>query len=101
MTLFGKEPAKEMELEDRERQLRSRELDLDFEKQELGIKDDKSKLEKNEFELKEKIKKLNELETEFQHHGPDIIRLAISKKFRRGMIGTKEHELINSRAGFS
>ncbi|KAK4868696.1 hypothetical protein LT330_006898 [Penicillium expansum] len=109
--MFGKEPAKEMELEDRERQLRSRELDLDFEKhklrieqrkaelekQELVIKHDKSELEKNEFELKEKIKKLNELETEFQHHGPDIIRLAISKKFRRGMIGTKEHELTQGK----
>lgn len=113
--------AKEIELQDRERQLRRRELDLDlekhelriehgkaelekhelvlqqrrmeFEKQELGIEQDKAKLEKNESKLKETIKKLEDIETEFNSDGPDIIRLAISKNFKRGMTGTKEHEL--------
>ncbi|KAJ6185423.1 hypothetical protein N7519_006724 [Penicillium mononematosum] len=100
----------EAEFQDRERELRNRELELErekrelklqqskveLEKQELRFKDDKAELEKKETELKEKIAKLEELETEFQKHGPDIIRLAISKKFRRGMIGTKEHELRQS-----
>lgn len=113
--------AKEIELQDREHQLRRRELDLDlekhelrikhgkaelekhelalqkrkmeFEKQELGIEQDKAKLEKNESKLKETIEKLKDIETEFKSNGPDIIRLAISKKFKRGMTGTKEHEL--------
>ncbi|KGO63523.1 hypothetical protein PITC_049050 [Penicillium italicum] len=107
MTNFGKQPMTEMGLEDRERQLRSRELDLDFErhefrieqrkteleKQELRTQHEKAELEKKESELKKKIEKLKELETEFQQNGPDIIRLEISKKFRRGMIGTKEEEL--------
>ncbi|KAJ5853449.1 hypothetical protein N7534_005992 [Penicillium rubens] len=86
----------EDEFQDRKRELRSRELELEIEKQELRFEHDKAGLEKKEAELKEKIAKLEKLETEFQEHGPDIIRLAISKKFRRGMIGTKEHELRQS-----
>ncbi|OQE24826.1 hypothetical protein PENFLA_c009G00230 [Penicillium flavigenum] len=110
----------EAEFQDRTRELRNRELELErgkhefklqqslvelekheliveqrktvIEKQELRFKDDKAELEKKETELKERIAKLEELEAEFQEHGPDIIKLAISKKFRRGMIGTKEHE---------
>ncbi|CAI7590556.1 unnamed protein product [Penicillium viridicatum] len=113
--------AKEIELQDRERQLRRRELDVDLEKHELRIRhdkdelekhedalqqrkielekqefkieQDKAKLKKNESELKERIEKLKDIETQFNWDAPDIIRLAISKKFRRGMIGTKEHKL--------
>ncbi|CAG8206251.1 unnamed protein product [Penicillium nalgiovense] len=100
----------EAEFQDRKRELRNRELELErekhelklqqskveLEKQQLRFNDDKAELEKTETELKEKIAKLEELETKFQEHGPDIIRLAISKKFKRGMIGTKEHELRQS-----
>ncbi|CRL28119.1 unnamed protein product [Penicillium camemberti] len=115
--------AKEIELQDRERQLRRRELDFElekqefrmehdkaelekkelalqqrkkeFEKQEVGLEQDKVKLEKSESKLKEAIDKLKNVETELNldGHGPDLIRLAISKKFKRGMTGTKEHEL--------
>ncbi|KAJ6131903.1 hypothetical protein N7471_007118 [Penicillium samsonianum] len=121
MSNLSNQTAKEIELQDRERQLRRRELELDYEKHELKlehskaelekhelrikqrkvelekhelrVKQDKGELEKNEVKLKDKIEKLNELETELRNNGPDIIRLAISKKFRRGMIGTKEREL--------
>ncbi|OQD70967.1 hypothetical protein PENPOL_c001G05469 [Penicillium polonicum] len=113
--------AKEIELQDRERQLRRRELDVDLgkhelrighneaelekhevalqqrkmelEKQELKIEQDKAKLETKESILKERIEKLKDIETQFNWDAPDIIRLAISKRFRRGMIGTKEHKL--------
>ncbi|KAJ5979352.1 hypothetical protein N7501_002694 [Penicillium viridicatum] len=113
--------AKEIELQDRERRLRRRELDVDLgkhelrighnkaeleqqevalqqrkmelEKQELKIEQDKAKLEKNESQLKERVEKLKDIETQFNWDAPDIIRLAISRRFRRGMIGTKEHNL--------
>jgi hypothetical protein len=114
----------EAEFQDRKRELRNRELELEcekqelklqqskaelekhelrveqrkteIEKQELRLQDDKAELEKKENELKKKIAQLEQLETKFQENGPDIIRLAISKKFRRGMIGTREHELRQS-----
>ncbi|CAG8900334.1 unnamed protein product [Penicillium egyptiacum] len=117
--------AKEIELQTREGQLRNRELELEREKhelqlqrskaevenyelrierrkaefkmEELNMNIDKAELQKKETELKEKIGKLEKMETEFQKNGADIIRLAISKKFRRGMEGTKEHELKQSR----
>ncbi|KAJ5197522.1 hypothetical protein N7449_008001 [Penicillium cf. viridicatum] len=85
--------AKEIELQDREHQLRRRELDLDLEKHELRIRQDKVKLKKTESKLKETIEKLEDIETAFNSDGPDIIRLAISKKFKGGMAGTKEHKL--------
>ncbi|KAJ5602480.1 hypothetical protein N7537_005436 [Penicillium hordei] len=121
MSNSSNQTPKEIELQDRERQLRRRELDLglekhelrikhgkaelekhklalqqrkvDLERQELGIEQDKAKLKKNESKLKETIEKLKDNETGFNSDGPDIIRLAISKKFRGGMTGTKEHKL--------
>ncbi|KAJ5442952.1 hypothetical protein N7445_004703 [Penicillium cf. griseofulvum] len=99
--------AEELKLEDREHQLRRFELDLDFkdheleverskvelEKQKLSIYQDKAKLEKDESKLKEQIKKLERFEMEFYFNGSDIIKLAISKSFRRGMVSMKEREL--------
>ncbi|KAJ5837007.1 hypothetical protein N7447_003033 [Penicillium robsamsonii] len=99
--------AKEREFEERERQIRRRELDLDFEKHQLKIKcdtaglerrelkieQDKVKLKSHESKFKEKMKMLDEIETDFEKNGADIIRLAISKQFRRGVPSTKENEL--------
>ncbi|KAJ5451610.1 hypothetical protein N7491_000792 [Penicillium cf. griseofulvum] len=99
--------AEELKLEDREHQLRRFELDLDFkdheleverskvelEKQKLSIYQDKAKLEKDESKLKEQIKKLERFEMEFYFSRSDIIKLAISKSFRRGMVSMKEREL--------
>lgn len=105
------EAAKEIELQELERQLKRRQLEFDVEKheitlahsknklenhelrielqnQELRIQHDRAELEKEEFKLKEKIKGLQEIET-----GPNIIRLEISKKFTRGMEGSLEHEI--------
>ncbi|CAI7601586.1 unnamed protein product [Penicillium glandicola] len=74
-------------------EIRTEQAKAELEKHKLKVELSEADLENREASLRRQITRLEKIETGAQSYGPDIIRLAISQKFRRGMIGTMESHL--------